>query len=602
MLRQVRKILDIFSSHEKRRGYYLLVLIVAMALLEMIGVASVLPLVMVLSNPEVIETNIYINMVYSLLGFESTERFMFFLGVAMLIALLSAITFKALVTYLMQRFIHMRGYALSRYLVESYLRQSYDYFLNRHSADLGKSILAEAHQVVKGALQPLMMLLAGSAVSLAIVVLLFIVNPHLAAAITLGIVVGYGGIFLLSRRVLNRLGQRRVKANRERFEAVQECFGGIKEVKVTGLEGPYLKRFEGPAKTFARTQATAVLFKEIPKHAMQGIAYIGAFSVVLILMQQPGGMQDAAPTLAAFILGAQRLLPALGQLYKNLSLMRFTDAALDNLYADIERLRADQTLSKKSLKKQLTKPMGLKRKIELEDLCYSYPGSEKNALRHISLTIPARSTVGLVGSTGSGKTTTVDIVLGLLNPVSGSLKVDEVTIGPGNVREWQRSIGYVSQQIYLADDTIQGNIAFGVEIEEVDQEKVERAARIANLHEFVVNDMPMGYQSRVGERGVRLSGGQRQRIGIARALYRDPDILVLDEATSALDNVTEQAVMEAVYNLGHDKTIILIAHRLSTVRSCDKIFLLDKGELKGQGTFDELLEMNESFQAMAINQ
>ena len=601
MLKTIRKLYTLLDARGRCQSYLMLLLILVLAFVEMVGVASVMPFVMMLSNPEVVETNPYLNAVYNALGFESTEWFLYFLGVAMLLALLTTISFKALATYLMQRFMFMRSYALSHHLVESYLRQPYGYFLNRHSADLGKSILAEAEQVVKGALKPLMLLLSGTAVSIAIITLLFIVDPLLASVITAGVALGYGGIYWAFRGILSRLGRRRKEANRERFEAVYECFGGIKEVKVTGLEGPYLKRFDKPAKRFAHTQATAVLFKDMPKFALQVLTYGGAFLLVLFLMRQPGGLQAALPTVAVFAFGAQRLLPALGQLYKNLSQMRFTEAVLDDLHRDIERLRREEVLSRKALKGRQPAPLGLSHAIELDHLHFTYPGAERPALRDLTLTIPACTTAGLVGATGSGKTTTVDIILGLLTPGQGALKVDGTPITADNVRAWQRTIGYVPQHIYLADDTVAANIAFGLPPERIDQTAVERAARIANLHDFVMSDMPQGYATRVGERGVRLSGGQRQRIGIARALYHDPEVLILDEATSALDNLTEQAVMEAVHNLGHRKTIILIAHRLSTVRECDQIFLLEKGELKGQGTFDELTEANEHFRAMAAN-
>ena len=602
MLTTVKKLYALLDRKGRQRAYVMLLLILILAFVEMVGVVSIMPFVMVLSNPEVVETNRYLSAAYTTLGFESTDRFLFFLGLMMIVALVSAIVFKALVQYLTVRFMHMRTYALSCYLIESYLRQPYDYFLNRHSADLGKSILNEANQVISGALKPLLKFLAGAAVSLALIVLLFIVDPVLAGVIALGLTLGYGGIYLSVRGVLNRLGYRRVEANRQRFEAVTECFGGIKEVKVTGLEGPYLRRFERPAKVMARVQANVALFHEIPKHFLQALIYVGALSVVLYLMNQPGGLREILPTLAVFVLGAQRLLPAFGDLYRNLTMMRFAGAALDNLHQDIQRLQRDEVLSQKVLEKgKEPPPLGVSQAITLDHLHYTYPGAQRPALRDLCLSIPARATIGFVGATGSGKTTTVDMILGLLTPTSGGLKVDGTPITNHNVRAWQRTIGYVPQHIYLADDTVAANIAFGLPPERIDLQAVERAARIANLHEFVVGDMAQGYDTQVGERGVRLSGGQRQRIGIARALYHDPEVLILDEATSALDNLTEQAVMEAVHNLGHRKTIILIAHRLSTVRECDTIFLLEKGELKGQGTFEELAEVNERFRAMAAN-
>ena len=233
----------------------------------------------------------------------------------------------------------------------------------------------------------------------------------------------------------------------------------------------------------------------------------------------------------------------------------------------------------------------------MNNIHYNYPNASKTALKNINLNIPAYSTIGLVGATGSGKTTTVDIILGLLQSQKGTLEVDGKIINNNNRRAWQHSIGYVPQQIFLVDNTVASNIAFGKDINEINQEAVEHAAKIANLHEFIINELPLKYETFIGERGVRLSGGQRQRIGIARALYNRPQVLILDEATSALDNLTEKVVMEAVHNSENKITKILIAHRLSTVKKCDKIFLFDKGELKSEGTFEELIKINDDFKA-----
>lgn len=338
MIDTIKKLYSLLDRDGRRRSYLMLLLILALAFVEMLGVASIMPFVMVLSNPDVVETNHYLNSAYVFLGFESTEHFLFFLGIVMLVVILATIIFKALVNFLMVRFTHMRSYALSRFLVESYLRQPYDYFLNRHSADLGKSILAEASGVISGALKPLIKLFSGGAVTIALIILLFVVDPLLAGAITAGLSVGYGGIYLASRGIVNRLGKRRLAMNRQLFEAVSECFGGIKEVKVAGLEGSYLRQYDKPARQMAHIQATVALFKEMPKHALQALTYGGVFIVVLYLMRQPGGLQAALPTLVVFVFGAQRLLPALGQMYKNLTIIRFASAALDNLHSDIERL------------------------------------------------------------------------------------------------------------------------------------------------------------------------------------------------------------------------------------------------------------------------
>ena len=598
MLKTLKKLLYLLTPSERRRGYLLLVMITLMALLELVGIASIMPFMSVLANPEVLETNARLNTVYTALGYEDPSTFLLFLGWVVFAALLLSIGFKALTTYALVRFTQMRNYTISKRLVSGYLRQPYDWFLSRHSADLGKSILSEVQQVVNDALIPLLQLIAHGAVVTALLILLIAIDPSLALAAISGLGCAYAVIYFSLRGYLDRIGQDRVKANRERFEAVQEAFGGIKDVKVSALEYAMLQRFDDPAKRFASYQASSQVISQLPRFALEIIAFGGILVVVLYLMAARGGFQEALPIIAIYAFAGYRLMPALQQVYANLSKLRFAAAALDSLHKDLSLLGPD---TQGSMNSERSEPLGIKQAIELDHLDYSYPNSERAALHNLSLSITARTTVGLVGATGSGKTTTVDIILGLLTPNKGLLKVDGVPITADKVRAWQRTLGYVPQHIYLSDDTVAANIAFGVQPENIDQFAVERAARLANLHEFIINDMPQGYATRVGERGVRLSGGQRQRIGIARALYHDPEVLILDEATSALDNLTEQAVMEAVQNLGHRKTIILIAHRLTTVRACHTIFLLDKGELTGQGTFDELTETNDRFRAMAAS-
>jgi len=315
---------------------------------------------------------------------------------------------------------------------------------------------------------------------------------------------------------------------------------------------------------------------------------------MLYLMAQSGSFASALPIIALYAFAGYRLMPALQQIYGALTSLRFAGPALDALHQDLMSLQPAGPNTQQPA-------MPLTQAITLNNIVYRYPNAATPTLKSISLSIPAKSTVGLVGTTGSGKTTTVDLILGLLDAQEGTLAIDGQPITDHNKRAWQRAIGYVPQQIYLADDSVAANIAFGIEPEQIDLAAVERAAKIANLHEFVISDLPQGYATTVGERGVRLSGGQRQRIGIARALYHNPQVLILDEATSALDNLTEQAVMEAVHNLGHEITIILIAHRLSTVRECDQIFLLEKGELKGSGIYDELTASSQQFKAMTVN-
>lgn len=586
----IRKILGLLTATELRRALLLLGMVLVMAFLDVIGVASIMPFMTVLANPGVIETNHYLKTAFTALGFSDSEDFLFFLGLVVFAALVISIAFKALTTWALLRFTNMRNYSLSKRLVAGYLHQPYEWFLNRHSADLGKTVLSEVQEVINGAVMPLMNLVAHGAVVIALLGLLIVVDPLLALYASLGLGLAYGGMYALLRKRLNRLGRERLNANRIRFETLSEAFGGIKEVKVGGLEEAFIGRYDGPAKRFASTQASAQAAAQLPRFAIEILTFGGMLLVVLYLMRNTDGLQGALPVIALYALAGYRLIPSLQQVYANFSKLRFAGPALDTLHNDLVSLAPRHKVQPAKA------PLKLECVITLENVTYSYPKASHPALNGLNLEIPARSTIGLVGATGSGKTTMVDLILGLLQPQSGQFRVDDQPITAENRRAWQRSIGYVPQHIYLADDSVAANIAFGVPKDQLDQQAVERAARIANLHEFVIRDLSQGYNTHVGERGVRLSGGQRQRIGIARAMYHNPRVLILDEATSALDNITEQAVMDSVHNLSHEITIILIAHRLSTVRECDRIYLLEKGKVAGQGTYDELASGNPRFQ------
>jgi len=573
----------------------LMAMALIMAFLDMLGVASIMPLITVLSSPELIHTNTALNFLFTtsrIAGIETADEFKFLMGVATFALLLASLSFKAWNTMMQARFVRMCEFSLSKRLVEGYLHQSYSWFLDRHSADLGKTILSEVGAVIGNGLSPLMVMSAQAIVSFFLVILLIVVDPVLALSVGVVLGIAYAGILTGTSSWIKRLGQSRIKANQERFTAVSEAFGATKEVKVGGLERFFTQRFAQHAEVYARGQATAQVIAQLPRFALEAIAFGGILLIILYLMVQEDGFLEALPIIALYAFAAYRLMPALQQIYSSTTQLRYAGPAIDALHRDLigqKVLSADYGYIAK---------MPLTRAIELNQVSFRYPNAPQLALMGIDLTIPVFSTVGFVGATGSGKTTTVDVILGLLEPQEGSLNIDGQLITASNRRQWQRAIGYVPQHIYLADDTVAANIAFGQNAKDIDQRAVERAAKIANLHEFVVNDLPQGYLTTVGERGVRLSGGQRQRIGIARALYHDPQVLILDEATSALDKLTEQAVMEAVSNLGHEITIILIAHRLSTVRHCDQIYLLERGEVKDQGTYEELTASSRQFRAM----
>jgi ABC-type multidrug transport system fused ATPase/permease subunit len=594
----LRKIIFLLSAHERKQAFLLLLMILLMALLDVIGVASILPFMAVLTDPTLVETNFILNKMFNIsnkFGIENNKEFLFALGILVFILLVVSLAFKALTSYVQVRFVQMRQYSIGKRLVEGYLNQPYSWFLNRHSADLGKTVLSEISEVVGGGIAPTMELIARVIVTLSLISLLVVADPKLAIVVGFSLGGLYGLIYKLANKYIDQIGKERLKNNQLRFTAISEAFGAAKEVKIGGLEKIYSKRFADPAKIYARNLAAVRVISSLPRYALEAIAFGGILLVILYLMAKTGSFSKALPILSLYAFAGYRLMPALQQIYNSITSITFVTPSLNKLYEDIKNLK-----SYKNNESGVIIP--LENQITLKNIYYNYPNSQRTTLKNLNIKIPAKTTVGLVGATGSGKTTTVDIILSLLEPQKGSLEVDNQVIKMHNSRAWQRSIGYVPQQIYLSDNTIAANIAFGVEPKNINQDLVEKVSKIANLHEFVIKELPKKYQTTIGERGIRLSGGQRQRIGIARALYHNPKVLILDEATSALDNLTEKAVMDAVNNLSKNLTIILIAHRLSTVKKCDKIYILDKGELKKEGTFEDLIKADDNFRlAVKIN-
>ena len=560
-----------------------------MALFEMIGVVSIMPFIAILSNPSLVDTNIILNTIFqhSLeLGVENKEDFLFFMGLFMFIILIISIILKGLTGFFQVRFITSLEYNISKRLVEEYLHQPYSWFLSRHSSDLAKNILSETSTVISGYIQSIIDLIAKTVIAIAIIILLLIVNLNLALTIGSSLIFVYLVVIYFSRKYLKKIGAIRLKNNQLRFKAVNEAFGAVKAIKVGGLEKIYINNFSKSAKIFAKTLASAQIIVQIPRLIIEAVAFGGIILMILYFIREIGSFNYALPIISLYILAGYRLLPALQQIYMSYSNMNFNKPAFYKLYTDLESLKHfNKTKDQEFFRFNKT--------IALKNIHYSYPDALRTALKDVNLSFSVNSTIGLVGATGSGKTTTVDIILGLLEPQKGTLEVDGIIITEKNLRSWQKSIGYVPQHIFLSDDTIAANIAFGVETQDINQNLVEQASKIAELHQFVIDELPEQYQTKVGERGVRLSGGQRQRIGIARALYHNPKILILDEATNALDHQTEKAVMDAINNLNKKTTIILIAHRLNTVKNCDVIFKLDKGCVVNRGTFDQIIDNND---------
>ena len=589
----LKQIYALLTPSERRQLFWLAPVVVLMALAEVVGVASVMPFLALLSQPDAIQSNALLAWAYELFDFRRDTSFLIFVGVCVLLVLTLSNAFTLFVTWLLARFTWLRNHSVARRLLAGYLWRPYSFFLNRNTSEISATLFSEVREVILNILVPLVRAAARLVAAVFILLFLVIVDP-LLALITFSLLGGaYGGIFLALRRTLARLGKARVTAQRESYRVAGEALGGIKDVKVLAKEEAFLTRFSDYSKRFADATATGQAISFIPRYALEVIAFGGLLVIILYYLVTRGSAQDVLPVLGLYALASYRLLPALQSVFETVSMIQVSGPMLDTIVSDLRNAQQIEVPDSTDLP-----GLAFDKALRLEHLSYSYPETSVPVLQDINLTIKPGSSVAFVGTTGSGKTTIVDLILGLLTPSGGNLRLDDTVLSGKALFAWQRKLGYVPQSIYISDDTLARNIALGLRDEQIDRSKLGAALRAADLQMFV-DGLPDGLETYVGERGVRMSGGQRQRLGIARALYFEPEVLILDEATSALDNVTEASVLASITKLGRSKTLITIAHRLSTVENCDEIFMLEGGRLIARGSYQDLLRESKAFAALA---
>ena len=599
-MKPLKKVLELLSGRERRRLGLVLVIVVVGAFVEIAGVGSIGPFMSVVSNPETVAQSDILSWLYQTGGFETTQAFVVFLGIGVIVLFTISSLYTAFALYAVHRFSLMRSFSLSQRLMWKYLSQPYPFFLGKNSSELSKNVLQEVSQVVDGIMNPLLRGVARGLAAIAIAGYLVWTDP-VAAIWIVGILgAGFASVYVIIRARLITLGESRVESNRQRFKAVTEAFAAIKESRIMGLESRFAARYSRAARAYARVQVKTQVLTVLPRHLIEPLAIASIIVLVLVMVVRAGDITAALPVLSIYALGGMRMMPAVQIAFLGISKARNSMPSADLLHFDMFHDGYARTIALDFANPRASRDrLPFNDEFALRNVEFSYDSSKIPAIRTLSVAIKKNSIVGFVGPTGCGKTTIIDVILGLLEPQSGILAIDGAEITPDQIHAWQHNFGYVPQHIYLTDDTICRNIAFGLGDDEIDRTRVTEVAKIANIHNFVSNDLPEGYDTVVGDRGVRLSGGERQRIGIARALYRDPSILILDEATSSLDSVTERAVMDAIDNLMHQKTIIMIAHRLNTVRKCDVVNVMKDGQIVARGNYKDLLETNSDFQRLA---
>ncbi|MEM0935444.1 MAG: ABC transporter ATP-binding protein [Pseudomonadota bacterium] len=589
---------SLLGSDEKLGAVLGLVIFCAAAIASSLMIGSLFPFLAVLADPGQIDTMPFMAAFGAALGLVTAHDFLVAIGVASIVVILLACALLTFRSFYISRYCEFFVYRLSRRLLQHYLAQPYPFFLDHHSGDLATTLLSEAEQVSRGFLRPTADLFASCLSVGAVLIMLLAIDPVVAGGGLLVITSFYGIILLSCRRMASRLGKQRLAANALRYRTASEVIGGIKDVKLTGREDAYVGRFSAPARDMADANSRIAIVTEAPRFALQFLAFGGLILLCLVLVGPEtlgtnAGLGSLIPALGLLAFAAQRLSPEVHTAYSAITQLRFGAIVLEKISETLEH-----SPRQPSEVASAPAPLRLRTSVALRDVTYGYPRAEYAGIRELTLTIEAGERIGIVGSTGAGKTTLADVILGLLPPQSGTLSVDGTQIDRANVRAWQRTIGYVPQEIFLTDTTLRENIALGIDPEEIDTGRVEHCARLAQIHDYIVSELPHGYDTKTGERGVRLSGGQRQRIGIARALYRDADLIVLDEATSALDTVTEREVLTGIEALPGNKTVIMIAHRLSTLRSCTRLVVMERGRIAAAGPWDILMAASPAFREL----
>lgn len=551
------------------------------AVAELVTLGAVVPLLTVMADPGATAKSQKFGALLALISnpdgtVSLTTVALIFCGLA-----ITAAAIRITLAWASQKFVYRIGFDLGTELYNRLLYQPYSFHVSHNSAKLISSI-NKVQKILQKVVKPLMQGVSSAVIAIFIIAGLIFISPWVA----LGSIGTFGLIYVLvsylSRKVLSKNSEIIAKTNSQRVQAVQEGLGGIRDVLIDSSQALYVKKFAKIDAKLRDAQATNALIAVVPRYVIESVGMVLIVGLAMTLQAANGGLQGALPVLGAFALGAQRLMPLLQLVYAGWANLMGNRA----LMLDIVDL-LDQPMPE-NLAARDTTPLAFEREIALQNVSFRYAPGGNEVLKSVNLAIQKGQRIGFIGKTGSGKSTIIDLIMGLLAPTAGAIKIDDQSLTPQNVHQWQKQLAHVPQVIYLSDSSFLENIAFGVAPNKIDRERVYAVARQADIHEFI-SGQPGGYDSHVGERGVRLSGGQRQRIGIARALYKQTSVLVLDEATSALDDKTEATVIEAVENLGRELTVLMIAHRLTTLRGCDVIYRLQEGEIVEFGSYEKMV-------------
>ena len=563
-----------------------------MGLLEVVGVASILPFMQLMAEPDAIEKSRWLNAIYQFFQFENLRQMLIYSGIGIIALIGVTNLFSIITTWLRYKFSWEIAHHLSVRLLRNYIHKPYNFYLDNNSSQINAYIISEVGSLTGGVIIPIIEIFSRLFMSIVILSMLVFVDPKVAMVMFGGLGGSYLIIYLSQKNYLKRIGVLRINMNLLRYQTLQELMQGIKTVMVYNKRNFFYNRYHEASREFANIQPKYNLLLAIPRSLLEFLAFGSILGVTVYLYTNSGNIQSAIPRLSLYAVAGYRLLPAMQKIFTALAKLRHNYPIVNKLHGDLRNSHADYKMT------ETVKALPFIDRILLNKISFKYETATRSIIDELTIDIKKGETIAFIGSTGSGKTTLVDLIVGLLHPSQGQIIVDDTPLTAANLKEWQQGLAYVPQEVFLFDDSVASNITLGVKAAAVNGKQLERATQLADIYDFITGQLPDGFGTKIGENGVRLSGGQRQRLGLARALYKAPSVLVLDEATSALDSITEKSIIESLENLPQDLTTIIIAHRLSTVKHADCIYILDEGKVIAKGTYDSLIDSNKSFQTM----
>lgn len=593
----LKRIYRLLTRREKILGGIVIILFGITSIMEVAGLGFIFLYVKIIMEPTQLQSIPFLLMLREWLEPIDQKHFLVLLGIGLLAILLLKTIFGVLSTWLSVRFSMGRFKMFSIDLYRIYVFKNYNYFLENNSTKLKQNILEEIGNAVMHVIFPLLVVISEIMVLGFIVLLLLYMHPT-ETLIMFGATGGVFGLYAaLVRGWLERLGQQKEQGNLDRHALANDTFMVIKEAIVWNVRLPFLYRFKDAVSRHSYALSWHEVLVKMPRYLIEALGLSLIVGLIIHNVMTSDNPASIIPIVALYGAAGMRMLPSFTRITTNLGTIRFYKRSLMSFYSDLLLRRFLPTIPPQA--SALSDPLSFQKNITFSNVCFAYSEEGKKVIEDFSLTIKKYSSIAFVGASGAGKSTLVEMLLGLVEPISGKICVDDVPLNADNIDAWRQNIGYIPQRVFLLDNTVAENVAFGVPLQEIDMGRVREACAMARISELVERDLVDGYQTPLGDHGVRLSGGQAQRIAIARALYRRPSVLIMDEATAALDGITEYEITETLNTLAKKLTIILIAHRLNTVKHCDQIYLLDKGKIIDAGTYSELLERNETFQKMA---